>query len=85
MILKFYHLVLYYICQTKIIIVMMNRKYMVKVADESVEGANIYKSKIGMLYIEDSNGCLRILNPEDSFQGKYYPKYSNIVFESKIG
>lgn len=41
---------------------MMNRKDMVKVADESVEGANIYKSKIGMLYIEDSNGCLRILN-----------------------
>lgn len=64
---------------------MMNRKDMVKVADESVEGANIYKSKIGMLYIEDSNGCLRILNPEDSFQSKYYPKYSNIVFESKIG
>lgn len=28
---------------------MMNRKDMVKVADESVEGANIYKSKIGML------------------------------------
>lgn len=64
---------------------MINRKDMVKVADESVEGANIYKSKIGMLYIEDSNGCLRILNPEDSFQGKYYSKYSNIVFESKIG
>lgn len=39
----------------------MNRKDMVKVADESVEGANIYKSKIGI----DSNGCLRILNPED--------------------
>lgn len=62
----------------------MDRKDIVKVADERVEGANIYKSKIGMLYIEDSNGCLRILNPEDSFQGKYYPKYSKIVFESKI-
>ena len=73
-----------FVQELKLIIVMMNRKYMVKVADESVEGANIYKSKIGMLYIEDSNGCLRILNPEDSFQGKYYPKYSNIVFESKI-
>lgn len=74
-----------FVQELKLIIVMMNRKDMVKVADESVEGANIYKSKIGMLYIEDSNGCLRILNPEDSFQGKYYPKYSNIVFESKIG
>ncbi len=74
-----------FVQELKLIIVIMNRKDMVKVADESVEGANIYKSKIGMLYIEDSNGCLRILNPEDSFQGKYYPKYSNIVFESKIG
>lgn len=27
---------------------MMNRKDMVKVADESVEGFNIYKSKIGI-------------------------------------
>lgn len=74
-----------FVQELKLIIVIMNRKDMVKVADESVEGANIYKSKIGMLYIEDSNGCLRILNPEDSFQGKYYPKYSNIVFENKIG
>lgn len=63
----------------------MNRKDMVKVADESVEGFNIYKSKIGILYIEDYNGCLWLLDPDDSFQGKYYPKYSNIVFESKIG
>lgn len=74
-----------FVQELKLIIVIMNRKDMVKVVDESVEGANIYKSKIGMLYMEDSNGCLRILNPEDSFQGKYYPKYSNIVFESKIG
>ena len=63
----------------------MNRKDMVKVADESVEGVNIYKSKIGILYMEDYNGCLWLLNPDDSFQGEYYPKYSNIVFESKIG
>ena len=34
----------------------------------------------GMLYIEDSNKHLHILNPEDSFQEKYYLKYSNIIF-----
>ena len=46
---------------------MMNRKDMVKVADESVEGVNIYKSKIGILYMEDYNGCLWLLDPDDSF------------------
>lgn len=59
---------------------MTNKKDMTKVADESVEGVNIYKTKFGILYIEDSNKYLHILNPEDSFQGKYYLKYSNVIF-----
>lgn len=47
---------------------MVNKKDIVKVSDESVEGINIYKSKFGMLYIEDSNKHLHLLNPEDSFK-----------------
>ena len=55
---------------------MMNRKDMVKVADESVEGANIYKSKIGMLYI--GTQCTEQRFNYDPYVGET-PVYNNTL------